>query len=41
LKKLRIIAKEHNEDLQADFIWQMGQYSTEELGFLDKFSKDE
>jgi len=40
-KKLWIIAKEHDEDLCADFIQQMGQYSTEELGFLDEFSKDE
>jgi len=40
LKKLQIIAKERNEDLRANFIWQMGQYSPEELGFLDKFSKD-
>jgi len=41
LKKLWIIAKEHDEDLQADFIWQMGQYSAKELGFLNEFSKDE
>jgi transposase len=41
LKKLRIIAKERDEDLRADFIRQMGQYSAEELGFLDEFSKDE
>lgn len=33
--------QEHNEDLRADFIQQMGQYSTEEIGFLDEFSKDE
>jgi len=41
VKKLQIIAKECDEDLQADFIRQMGQYSAEELGFLDEFSKDE
>ena len=41
VKKLWIIAKERHEDLQADFIRQMGQYSTEEIGFLDEFSKDE
>jgi hypothetical protein len=41
VKKLRIIAKERDEDLRADFIRQMGQYSADELGFLDEFSKDE
>ena len=41
VKKLRIIAKERDEDLRADFIQQMGQYSAEEIGFLDEFSKDE
>jgi transposase len=41
VKKLRNIAKEHNEDLRADFIRQMGQYSAEEIGFLNEFSKDE
>jgi transposase len=41
LKKLRIIAKERDKDLRADFIRQMGQYSADEIGFLDKFSKDE
>ena len=41
VKKLRIIAKERDEDLQADFIQQMGQYSAEKIGFLDEFSKDE
>jgi hypothetical protein len=41
MKKLQIIAKECDEDLRADFIHQMGQYSAEELGFLNKFSKDE
>jgi transposase len=41
LKKLRIIAKERDEDLRADFIRQMGQYSADEIGFLDEFSKDE
>ena len=41
VKKLQIIAKEHDEDLRADLICQMGQYTAEELGFLDEFSKDE
>ena len=41
VKKLRIIAKERDEDLRADFIRQMAQYSAEEIGFLDEFSKDE
>jgi hypothetical protein len=41
LKKLQIIAKERDKDLCADFVRQMGQYSAEEIGFLDEFSKDE
>ena len=41
LKKLRWIAKEHDEDLRADFIRTMGQYQPEEIGFLNEFSKDE
>jgi transposase len=41
VKKLRIIAKERDENLRADFIRQMAQYSAEEIGFLDEFSKDE
>jgi transposase len=40
-KKLRRIAKERDEDLRADFVRIMGQYSAEEIGFLDEFSKDE
>ena len=41
LKKLRRIAKECDEDLCADFVRIMSQYSPEEIGFLDEFSKDE
>jgi len=41
LKKLRIISKERDENLRADFIRQIGKYSVEELGFLDEFLKDE
>ena len=41
LKKLRQIAKECDENLRADFVRTMGQYSPEEIGFLDEFSKDE
>ena len=41
LKKLRRIAKERDENLRADFVRTMGQYSPEEIGFLDEFSKDE
>ena len=41
LKKLRRIAKERDENLRADFVRTMGQYSPEEIGILDEFSKDE
>jgi len=40
LKKLRRIAKERDENLHADFVRTMGQYSPEEIGFLDEFLKD-
>jgi len=40
-KKIKKAASERNEDLQADYIGRMGQYSPEQLGFLDKVSKDE
>jgi hypothetical protein len=32
--------KERNKNLHADFIAHMVQYAPEELGFLDKTSKD-
>ena len=41
LKRLCRIAKECDEDLHADFVQIMGQYSPGEIGFLDEFSKDE
>jgi len=41
VKKIRRIAEERDEDLRADFVRQMGQYSPDEIGFLDEFSKDE
>ena len=41
LKKLRKIAKEQDEDRQAEFVRQMSQYSPEEIGFIDETSKDE
>ena len=41
LKKLRKIAKEWDEDKRAEFVWQMSQYSPEEIGFIDETSKDE
>ena len=41
LKKLRWIVKECDENLCADFVRTMGQYSSEEIGFMDEFSKDE
>ncbi|EDR06639.1 uncharacterized protein LACBIDRAFT_328498 [Laccaria bicolor S238N-H82] len=40
-KKIKKAASECDEDLQADFIGRMGQYSPEQLGFLDEVSKDE
>jgi len=40
-KKIKKAASECNEDLQADYIGWMGQYSPEQLGFLDEVSKDE
>ena len=41
LKKLKRIAKERSEELRADFIRRMAQYSPEEIGFIDETSKDE
>ena len=40
-KKLRKIAAERNEDLRADYIRHIAQYSAEQLGFIDEVSKDE
>jgi transposase len=40
-KKLKKIASERNENLRADYIRHMAQYSPEQLGFLDEVSKDE
>ena len=39
-KKLKKIALERNENLWADFIQCMAQYSPERIGFLDEVSKD-
>ena len=41
LKKLKRVAKERSEELRADFIGRMAQYSPDELGFIDETSKDE
>lgn len=41
LKKLKRIAKERDEDVRADFVREMAEYSTDQLGFLDEVSKDE
>ncbi|KZT00860.1 uncharacterized protein LAESUDRAFT_665107, partial [Laetiporus sulphureus 93-53] len=41
LKKLRCLASERNEDLHADFVHQMTQYTSEQLGFIDEVSKNE
>ncbi|KAF8799437.1 hypothetical protein BYT27DRAFT_7236333 [Phlegmacium glaucopus] len=40
-KKIKKVASERNKDLRADFIAHMGQYSPQQLGFLDEVSKDE
>jgi len=40
-KKIKKAASERNEDLQADYIGRMGQYSPEQFGFLDEVLKDE
>ena len=40
-KKIKKIASERKENLRADYIAQMAQYSPEQLGFLDEVSKDE
>ena len=40
-KRLQQIARERDEDGQADFIARMAQYSPDELGFIDEVSKDE
>ena len=40
-KKLKHIAMERNEERHANFIGRMVQYTLEQLGFLDKVSKDE
>lgn len=41
LKKLRKIAKECNEDVRADFMRRMAHYTSDELCFIDKTSKDD
>ena len=40
-KRLQCIALERNEALHADFIAHIAQFFPEELGFIDKVSKDE
>ena len=40
-KKIKKVATERNEDLCADIIARMAQYTPEQLGFLDEVSKDE
>ena len=41
LKKLRKIAKEHDEGLRADFMQRVAQYAPEEMIWIDETSKDE
>ena len=40
-KNIKNVASERNENLRANFIARMAQYSPEQLGFLDEVSKDE
>jgi len=40
-KKLKKIAAERNENLRADYMRHIAQYSPEQMGFLDEVSKDE
>jgi hypothetical protein len=40
LKKLKKVASEHNEEKQNAFINHMAMYDPDELGFLDKTSKN-
>ena len=40
-KKLKKIAAERNDNLRADYIQRIAQYSPEQIGFLDEVSKDE
>ena len=40
-KKLKKIAAERNDNLRADYIKHIVQYSPEQIGFLDEVSKDE
>ena len=40
-KKLKKIAAERNENLCADYLRHIAQYSAEQLGFIDEVSKDE
>ena len=40
-RRFKKIASEHNDNLRANYIAWMGQYNPEQLGFIDKDSKDE
>jgi transposase len=40
-KKLKAIAAERNETLRATYVYRMGQYTPDQLCFLDETSKDE
>jgi transposase len=41
MKKLKQIAAERSEAKRSAFVYHMGQYTPDQLGFLDKTSKDE
>ncbi|KAG2346988.1 hypothetical protein BDR05DRAFT_974123 [Suillus weaverae] len=38
---LHKVAKEHNEDVRADFMRRMAHYTSDELCFIDETSKDD
>ncbi|PPR04773.1 hypothetical protein CVT24_007089, partial [Panaeolus cyanescens] len=40
-KTITKVASERNENLRADFVMRMANYTPEQLGFLDEMSKDE
>ena len=41
VKKLKRIATERSEEKRAAFVYRIAEYTQEQLGFLDKTSKDE
>lgn len=41
IKKIKRIAKERDENVRADFVRRIAEYSPEQLAFMDEVSKDE